>query len=152
MRKLLLAVALMSITTIPACGPSIPRRVLSQTNLVEIGKAMKMYSWDWDNRLPPMRDIAEFRTAVKPYWEKLENTITDDAFVQPGSNRPYSVNSSLSGHTMSQIKNPGGVAAVYEADPDKDGLRSVLFLDGHVKFVHAQEWLRVKNVSKIQQP
>lgn len=152
MRKLLLAVVLISIAAIPACMPTqVPARLAgSQSNLVQIGKAMKMYASDWDDRLPPMRNTAVLKKAVRPYVEKMEDGSTEDLFVQPGPNKPYRVNAVLSNQKENQITSPAEIVALYEADPDQDGLRNALFMDGHVKHLDAREWLRVKKTSEIR--
>lgn len=115
---------------------------ISGGNLKELGAALKNYIEDNDDTLPPMKDAATAKAALKPYSN-------DAIFTQPGTKAAYLPNSVLSGKKLAHITNPAAMVAFYEANPGPDDRRALLFLDGHVKRIKEAEWPQVKRASKI---
>jgi prepilin-type processing-associated H-X9-DG protein len=103
-----------------------------------------MYTQDYDNVLPPMKDAATVKKALLPYVKN------DAVFAHPGTKEPYAPNPILSGRKMAHIANSVEMVALYEATPAPDGKRGVVFVDGHAKRVQEEEWARLKRASKLR--
>lgn len=115
----------------------------SIANLKQIGLAMTEYTQDYDEKLPPMQSAAAVQKALFPYVKKA------DVFQQPQTHEPYLPNTSLSGRSLASFDNPATMVVYYEAGPGPDGMRAVLFLDGHAKLIHESEWPALKAASHI---
>ena len=64
----------------------------------------------------------------------------------------YQANTSLSHRILASFDSPSTMVTYYEASPDDDGLRAVLFLDGHVKRVTEAEWQKLRLASHVPKP
>ncbi|MBV9471072.1 MAG: hypothetical protein JO316_08005 [Abitibacteriaceae bacterium] len=114
----------------------------SMDNLRELGAALKNYIEDNDDTLPPMKDAATAKAALKPYG-------SESVFVHPATKEAYRPNPVLSIKKLAHITNPAAMVAFFEANATPDGRRALLFLDGHVKRIKEAEWPQVKRASKI---
>lgn len=120
----------------------------SSSNLKQLGLAVMMYTQDYDEVLPPMKDSATVKRVVMPY---IKN---ETVFTHPETREPYRFNAILSKHKLASISEPHTMVLAYEARPVKgvgsDSLtRAVVFLDGHSKRISENEWPRLKKASKI---
>ena len=115
----------------------------SLNNLKQIGLGMVQYVQDYDEKYPPMQSAAITQKAIYPYIK------SDAIFLNPATHEPYRVNTSLSGHSLAEIDNPASTVAYYEASAASDGLRAVLFTDGHVKRLPDAEWRRLLAASHL---
>ncbi len=115
----------------------------SLSNLKQIGLAMMQYVQDNDEKLPPMKSAAVTKKALFPYVK------SDAVFQQPQTHEPYLPNTSLSGHSLASFQNPATMVVYYEAGPAPDGMRGVVFLDGHAKRIHESEWPALKAASHV---
>ncbi len=130
----------------------------SMSNLKQIGLGLLQYTQDYDERLPPMNSAtsqAQIRDAspdpgratvqqrLRPY---IRN---DDIFAHPTTRQLYRPNAFLSRKTLASFKSPATMVAFYEAAPDAEGRRAVLYLDGHVKRERETDWPRIKKASRI---
>lgn len=120
------------------------RNSASLFNLKQIGLGLMQYMQDSEDVLPTMTSAATAKKALLPY---LKN---ESLFVQPGTNSPYLPNSILSRKKLAHIANPSRMIAFYEGKPASDGLRAVLFLDGHVQRLNKKQWQLFKRGSKIE--
>ena len=139
-------------TAITQIQPFDPKTVLpkpkpvtdtSQDRLKQIGLAVMMYSQDYDEVLPPMKDVKKFQDVVMPYIKNLAT------FINPATSKPYVPNAILSEHKLATIPEPASFVLIYEDSPAADGTRGVVFVDGHTKRVSEAEWQRLKRASKI---
>jgi hypothetical protein len=115
----------------------------SLSNLKQLGLALDMYAQDHNETLPNTADQAKIRQILAPYVGDSNN------FKQPGTDRYYIYNSFISFHRAKDFKYPSMIIAFYEAAPDTDGKRGVVFLDGHAKRLTQAEWEKYKKASKI---
>lgn len=115
----------------------------SENNLKQIGLGMIQYTQDADEKFPPMQSAEIAKKAIFPYVK------TDLIFVHPRTHEPYRVNTSLSGHSLDEIVSPAQTVMYYEASAAPDGLRAVLFADGHVKRLPDAEWRRLLAASHL---
>ena len=120
-----------------------PATESSQDRLKQLGLAVMMYTQDYDEVLPPMKDVKKFRDLLMPYIKNLE------MFVHPETSRPYIPNAILHEHKFATIPEPASFVLLYEDAPAADGTRGVVFVDGHTKRVSEAEWQRLKRASKI---
>lgn len=114
----------------------------SLTNLKQLGLGMTQYVQDYDEKFPPMQSIAITKKAIYPYVK------SDAIFQHPVTHEPYRPNTSLSAHSLAEIENPTSMVAYYEAST-VNGLRAVLFVDGHVKRLPDAEWRRLLAASHL---
>ncbi len=118
----------------------------SVTNLKQIGLGMVQYVQDNDEKYPPMQSAAIAQKAIYPYIK------SDAIFLNPATHEPYRVNTSLSNQSLAVLDNPSNFVQYYEADAAADGLRAVLFADGHVKRLPDAEWRRLLAASHLPPP
>lgn len=128
-------------------GPPAPDpKEATVSDLKQIGLALLQYIQDYDETLPPMKNAAVVKTALYPYVR------SDAVFEQPQTHTLYQPNSSLSHRKLASFNDPSSMVVYYEAAPEDDGLRAVLFLDGHVKRLAKADWQRVRTASHIPNP
>ncbi len=118
----------------------------SVSNLKEIGLALVQYVQDYDENLPPMKTVSEVDEAIYPYLKDRK------LLEQPKTHELYQVNTSLSHRSLASFNEPATMVTYYEASPADDGLRAVLFLDGHVTRVPDTEWQRLRVASHVPNP
>jgi len=128
----------------PTAAPaeSDPNQV-SVDHLKQIGLALTQYTQDYDEALPPMKTAAQADDALYPY---LKNR---SLLEHPATHELYQVNTSLSHRNMASFQNLSTMVVYFEARPDADGLRAVLFLDGHVERIEEAKWRQLKAASHI---
>jgi hypothetical protein len=119
------------------------RDIASLSNLKQIGLAALMYMQDYNERLPPLKDIPTARRALKPYLR------AEDLFEYPGTGAAYAANSRLSRRPLASIAAPARTVLFYETSPSASGTRGVVYLDGHARRVPEAEWPREKAKSGI---
>lgn len=119
------------------------RAISSLSNLKQLGLAAMMYSQDYDEVFPPMKDAATLKKVVFPYVKN------ESVFVQPGTNVPYRANLYLSRKRLAAIAAPAKMVLFYEAEPASDHTRGVCFADGHAVRVPEADWPRLKKASHI---
>jgi len=117
------------------------RETSSVSNLKQMAIATLMYSQDWDEVLPPMKDAATARKALMPYCKN------EAIFIDPRTNEPYHVNVAASRKKEASIDSPSEFVLFYEATPARDGKRAVAFADGHVKRILDPEWEMLRRKS-----
>ena len=91
--------------------------------------AVQEYAQDNEEVFPPMQDAQEFQAALLPF-------VGGDpaAFHCPDTGLPYTPNAALSGKVSPSIQGDvDTVEVVGDSEPHKDGLRTAVFLDGHVE-------------------
>lgn len=128
----------------------------SVSNLKQIGLGLMQYVQDYDERLPPMRSATTERelTDNPPARATVQQVIqpyvrTTQIFRHPGTRQFYRPNPFLSRKPLASFKSPATMVAFYEASPDVEGRRAVLYLDGHVKRERETDWPRIKKASRI---
>ncbi len=137
-------------------------RSISQTNLKQVGLGLMMYVQDYDEKLPPMRaarSAAEV-TSLNNNWAESNAPVQSvlapytrntQLFLHPKTGRPYLPNYKISRFILLAIKSPSTTFAFYEDAPDAEGMRNVLFLDGHVKAFSEAEFQKMRKVQGISQ-
>ena len=117
---------------------------VSVDNLQRIGGALQAYLVDSDGVFPNMPNPMVAKNELLPHLSQAA------AYVHPETQEPYVANPILSRKKLAHIPNQPMFAAFYEARVGADGKRGVLFVDGNVKRVTAEEWDEIKKASKIQ--
>lgn len=119
--------------------------LLSLDHLLRIGHALDSYATERSPKIPPMTSIASLRRSLVPL---MGVRATD--FLDPYTNRPYGLNSSLSGKDYADVKaHAPHTLFAYEATRAPDGTRGVLFVNGEAVRVGKQEWERLRKASGI---
>jgi hypothetical protein len=113
------------------------------SNMKQLGLALMMYSQDYDEVLPPLRDAATLKKVLLPYVRN------EDVFKSPGTGQPFLPNSRLSGRPLRKIPSPATTVALYSAVPEPTGGRILCFVDGHAKAVGAREWEAIAAAQKL---
>ena len=116
---------------------------MSLANLRQLGLGLIQYTQDNNETLPPMQSASAAKAALFPYIK------SDSIFEQPPSHTFYRPNASLSRRKLASFDSPASVVAYFETTPQADGLRAVLFLDGHVKRLQDPEWQQIKAASHV---
>lgn len=119
------------------------RNVSSLSNLRQLGTGMLMYTQDYDEVLPPMKNLDTVKKVIMPY---IKN---EQIFINPITKEPYGVNSILSMHKLAHLKRQDEMVVFYETTSAPDGTRGVAFLDGHALRVQEADWVMWKKKSKI---
>jgi hypothetical protein len=130
----------------------------SMSNLKQLGLALMQYTQDYDDMLPQMNSATSERQIRGPAPVPSRVTVQQrlwpyaravEIFRHPTTKQIYRPNSFLSRKARDSFKSPAMVVTFYEASPDADGLRAVLYLDGHVKRERETDWPRIKRASHI---
>lgn len=127
----------------PPAPPAPDPKEATVTDLKQIGLALLQYTQDYDEVLPPMKNAAVVKTALYPYVK------SQAVFEQPQTHTLYQPNTSLSHRNLASFADPSSMVVYYEAAPEDDGLRAILFLDGHVKRLADTDWQRVRAASHV---
>ena len=115
----------------------------ADSNMRMLALGITMYSQDWDETLPPMRDPASLKKALLPYVR------TESAFLSPGTGQAFLPNARLAGRRVRQLGPPSGVVVLYSAVPEPDGTRVVARADGTVRIVRADEWKKLAESQRL---
>ncbi len=114
----------------------------SLKNLRKLGTAVLTYERE--------RRVLPLLTDAKTAQEELILYVSQrDVFSQPDTKKAYTANPTLSGRKLADIANPERTAVFFEAAAGGDGLRSVLFVDGHADRVTEPQWKRIKQDSGL---
>lgn len=134
----------------------------SQFNLETVGKALRLYAEDNDDRLPPMTNALKTRDSLFPYIpaalqpvhaarrpaKRAKEVVYRSygeailMFVQPRANVMYQPNAALDLRKLGDVLKPEATVAYSEAEPNDLGdtpSRNVLFLDGSVRACQESE-------------
>jgi prepilin-type processing-associated H-X9-DG protein len=119
------------------------RPISSLDHLKQLGLALRLYTQDYDNRLPPMKDPVAAKQALLPYVGR------ESVFAHPTTGEPYQPNPALSHKKLTSLEWPETVVAFYEAHPLAPDTRGVLFADGHARRVPEAAWPQLKRASEL---
>ena len=128
--------------------PPVPgAKTVSASNLTQIGLALTRYTKANNGLLPPLNGAAVAAKKLSPFVR------SESTFRQPDTHELYQPNMSLSGRSLASFDSPSAMVIFFEASASPgDGLRAVLFLEGHVKCLAEDDWLRAKAASHISNP
>ncbi|MCD6350879.1 MAG: DUF1559 domain-containing protein [Armatimonadetes bacterium] len=135
------------------------RQASCQSNLMQMGLAMRMYVEDYDGRLP--EPAAQWPGQLNPYlknWQILlcpsDGRDQKQVFADAGGashELSYGLNPEIEGKTLAELTDPAGLAALFDArrllddplsaDPRHAGGADFCFVDGHVS------WRRIEGSS-----
>ncbi len=130
----------------PPAPPAPDPQVATVSNMKQLGLAFVQYTQDYDEKLPPMKSAAGAKKVLFPYVK------ADSVFEQPQTHTLFQPNTSLSGRSLATFNDPSSMVIYYEAAPEDDGLRAVLFLDGRVKRLADTDWQRARTASHVPNP
>jgi hypothetical protein len=102
--------------------------------LAMLWQAVAMYTTDNAGTMPRLEDGAS------AYAELAEYAQSPDILVNPHDGEFYGVNTSLSHKKITYLRAKSDTILFYERRPRAGGQRSVVFLDGRVCQVSADEW------------
>ena len=117
--------------------------LVSETNLKRLGGVLLEYAHRKNGTLPPLGSAAQAKSALFKFAK------TETLFINPQTHQPYQPNPALSRHKLAAIASRSEMVVYYDPMPSDEGLRSVLYLDGHTRRVSQADWPRVKRASKI---
>jgi hypothetical protein len=120
---------------------------LSLKRLKTLGIAILMYTQDYDDVFPPMKEAKKFQEFVMPYVKG--SMMPENYFINPVTSKPYVLNLILSQHKLATLPQIASFVLAYEDQPAPDGTRGVVFVDGHAARVSETEWARLKKISRI---
>lgn len=112
------------------------------SNLKQLALGTLMYCQDYDETLPPLKDMASVKPLIMPY---LKN---DLLFIDPQTGERFHVNRSLSKKKQAKIAEPASTVLFFQPRA-VEGKRAVAFMDGHAKRIDESEWPKLKKASKI---
>ncbi len=96
------------------------------SRLKQLTFALRMYSEDYDGRLPPMKKSAQAEGPISAYVRFKSRPI----FACPVTKAPYRLNAALSGKLITAVKNKNVLLS--DSQPHPDGLWTVGHLDGTI--------------------
>jgi prepilin-type processing-associated H-X9-DG protein len=102
--------------------------------LLNVGMALSMYVQDYDERFPPMKVIADTQSVLLPYLR------SQDMLFCAVTGQPYFPNPQLHLKLLKDVLQPAETPTFYEMSLHPDGMRGMVFVDGHVKFVLPSQW------------
>lgn len=109
------------------------REISSRSNMKIIAVALVQYTQDYDGKMPPMNNAADFKAAVSSYVPNQKDGI--DPFVETGANVPYQPNAALSCKPIADISSPETIVLLQETVPHSDRKVNILYADGTVETV-----------------
>lgn len=111
-------------------------------NLKQLFAGIEQYSQDYDEKLPPLRDLATARKAIDPYVNN-KSAWMDDLKIK------LYPNALLSGKPLAHLKPYASSMILFYSDADAQGERWVLRLDGQVRQVSGAQWPQLKKAARI---
>jgi prepilin-type processing-associated H-X9-DG protein len=148
--------------TITTLSKTLTDRIISQSNLKQIALATFFCAQDHHDTYPPMisaksaNEITEVPqgkfTATTTVQDLLMRYIPDkQLFLQPATHRPYLPNYTLSQISEEKIDDPAATILFFEDAPDTDGMRNVVYADGHVAAITEAEFQRERKAQGISE-
>lgn len=118
----------------------------SERNLRALGRGMLTYFNGRGRGVMPI-----IGTALTPALKRTFYPFVHDQnlWIQPATEEPYRPNPRVSGVNVKSVANRKFLVAFSENTPGSDGLRGVLFLDGHVERVSAARWAQLQRTKVI---
>lgn len=120
------------------------KRASCQSNLKQMGMAVKQYSQDNDDKLPDLGSAASIRAALERYAPAPE------VFACLEGELPYQGNPALSLKKLDKVAAPATKVMFYCGEPAHLGGRNICYADGHVKWMKEERWQAVKGKSGIR--
>ncbi len=121
--------------------PEVAQQRRSCSNIRQLALASMMYCQDHDEILPPLKTPEDIKRVLE---------LDDKICRQPSSKLPYLPNPNVAAKALGNFNNAENVILFYEQTPYTDGGRWVAFLDGHVSYVAAKDWLAMKAKAGIK--
>ena len=122
-------------------------KVANQSNLKQLGLAMLMYCADYDDEVPYVQATKGAYEVIYPYVKNVS------IFKSTNPNSPeFRLNMAVAGVNSMEIRNPAEMPMFYDAQPWPDGTRCIVYMDGHSKYVTAEEWQAVEPMLSAKLP
>lgn len=118
----------------------------SVRNLTALGRGMMTYLQGRGQGAMPVMGAALTPAIQRKFYPFVHD---QNLWIQPATEESYRPNPRVSNLNVNRISNRKFLYAFAEPTPGSDGMRGVLFLDGHVERVNAERWRRVQNVMPI---
>ncbi len=106
--------------------------------------AVQRYRADNNDVLPPMNDLAQVQDALSSYLSG------SDAWRDPVSGRFFLPNARLSGRRMVHLKPFASSLILFYSEPDRQGQRTAMRLDGLIRRVSPAEWSQLMGTHGVQ--
>lgn len=126
--------------------PFRPRPADCQTNLRNVNMALMMYIQDYDEKFPPMKNVARTQLVLSPYTHNM------GVFFCPITKQPYRPNPHLHHKPLPTLYYPAETPSFYEPVIHPDGLRGVAYADGPVRFATPSQWQTIQKRYKLPLP
>ena len=111
-------------------------------NLKQIFLSIEQYIYDYDEKLPPLKDLATARKAIDPYLNN-KSAWMDDLKIQ------LHPNALLSEKPLAHLKPYASSMILFYSDADANGERWVLRLDGQARQISGAQWPQLKKAARI---
>jgi len=118
---------------------SAPAKTEALSNVKQLALGMIMYAGDYDDNLPYVQDSKSAFAVTMPYLKNESLTKS----LNPAGSRIL-MNMAVAGVEMTSVQAPAETILLYDEKPWPDGRHLVAFMDGHAKFVEADEWTTVE--------
>ena len=94
-------VGIAACATVAFANSAASKKSDARSNLKQLGTALMMYAQDYDEMLPPMKNASSVRQLLGEYLEDKS------AFINPSTQKPFSINLSLSGRSLDTVYKEG---------------------------------------------
>ncbi len=121
----------------------------STRNLRALGQGMMVYLSNRGGGVMPAIGTSVTPGVRRTFYPSVHD---QQLWVQPATEEPYRPNPRISRVNVNRVANRQFLIAFYETTPGSDGLRGVVFLDGHVERVSAERFARLQTVKVIARP
>lgn len=127
-------------------SPFSPSPADCPNNLRNFGLALTIYIVDYDEKYPPMKDVAVTQLVLSPYIRNMSILFC------PITKQPYYPNPYLHHKLLPDIYHPAETPSFYEPVIQPDGLRGVAFADSHVRSVTPPQWRTMQERFQLPLP
>ncbi len=118
----------------------------SERNLRALGRGMMTYFRGRGRGAMPVLGATLTPALKRTFYPFVHD---QNLWIQPATEEDYRPNPRVSGVNVNRVANRQFLVAFSEATTGSDGLRGVLFLDGHVERVGAARWTQLQRTKVI---
>ena len=120
----------------------------ANNNLKILGQGIVKFQEDHDENFPPMNTISALQNALKPYVSR------EQFYVNSNTSQSFAPNPKCSGIALGRVTYPSSLVIMYDAVPEMDGSRWILYADGHTHKITSDGWTSIlenKNPNKLHE-
>ncbi len=114
----------------------------TEENLQRLGQAVRVWAEENGNQLPAMPNTDAAKSVLRAF------VTGDDTWTQPGTQEAYAVNPWISEKKLEEV-DAAKTVVFYEFQPDQQGTRSVVYLDGRVERISGADWTAIQEAQNL---